>query len=118
MLKGGEIRNSWYTTMHTIVRNGRRYAYQSTWVDGRAKKTYIGTGAKAAEAARQEASDRAQESRDQQAWLMGWAKVEAASRPLDALCTQARLLLHAVMVVSGCYLHKGHEWRRRSKEHG
>ncbi len=104
--------------MHTIERNGRRYAYRSTWVDGRSKKTYVGTGAKAAAAARQEALDRAQASREQQLWLMAWAKVEAASRPLDELCAQARLLMHAVMVVSGCYLHKGHEWRRRSKDHG
>ncbi len=116
--RGGEIKKSWYKSMHTIERNGRRYAYRSTWVDGRSKKTYLGTGARAAEAARQEASDRAQEALDQQAWLLTWAKVEAASRPLDALCAQARVLMHAVMLVSGCYLHKGHEWRRRSKDHG
>ena len=116
--EGGEFTKSWYTSMHTIVRNGNRYAYRSTWVDGRCKKTYVGTGVKAAEAARKEASDRIQESREQQLWLLAWAKVEAASRPLDALCAQARLLTHAVMAISGCYLHRGHEWRRRGKDHG
>lgn len=81
-------------------------------------KTYLGTGEKVAEEVRKDALKASQESHEQQEWLMNWTKVEAASRCLDSLCAQTRLLTHAVLAISGCYLHKGHEWRRRSKHDG
>jgi len=104
--------------MHAIERNGKRYAYRSTWVEGRCKKTYVGTGVTATEAVRQDTLDRVQKSREQQVWHLEWAKVESASQPLDELCAQARLLTHAVLMISGYYLHRGHEWRRRSSYRG
>lgn len=103
--------------MHWMVRNGRRYAYKSRRVDGRIIKEYIGTGKRAEILVQQDLAARIQRGVEQQQWLCAWSKNESARQPLDALCGWSRLLTHAVLVLGGCYLHKGHEWRPRGK-HG
>lgn len=99
--------------MNWVDKNGRKYAYKARWVDGRCVKEYVGTGRRAEEAVRRDCEARVQSRAELQKELSQWSRIEAARRPLDAFCDRTKALTHAVLVLTGCYLHKGHEWRRR-----
>ncbi len=97
---------------------GKSYYYRNKWKDGKAVKEYIGRGPQAEQAAIQDAETRIQKQLDQQHWMCVMAQVETACEPLDGLITISTLLTRSVLVANGCYLHKGHEWRkRRRKQH-
>jgi hypothetical protein len=102
--------------MNLVERNGRRYAYQARWVDGRCVKEYRGAGSQAKKAARRDAEARIQRGVEQQEWLATWSRIETAQRPLDALCEQTKILTSAILVLAGFYFHKGYTWRRRSND--
>jgi|GEM_PF-1123758 len=103
--------------MYWSERDGRRYLYCSIWQEGRCIKRYVGTGEAAEQAARQHAADRLQKLQEQLEWSEVWARMEVACQPLDTFCEAARLLHHAVLLLGGFHLHKGHEWRRRVSIH-
>lgn len=100
--------------MNIVERNGRRYAYEARWVDGRCVKKYRGAGTQAENAARIDAEARIRRDVEQQEWARKWSAIESAQRPLDALCEQTKVLTSAVLVLAGFYFHKGYTWRRRS----
>ncbi len=98
--------------------NGRKYYYRCKRVDGKAVKEYVGRGPRAEQAAVQDAEARIQKMLDQQHWMCRLARIETACEPLSGLLNASTLLTRSVLVVCGYYLHKGHEWRERKRQHG
>ena len=89
---------------------GRGYYYKSVRVNGRAVKEYLGTGAKAVEAARL-----IEERRAARAALRG-VEIRLASADLihADLKEWLGVLLRAHLIRGGYYEHHG-EWRRRGR---
>lgn len=93
--------------------NGKKYFYRNQRIDGRAVKVYVGRGPKAEVTAQRDEEERRQRQRDKQYWLTTQSRIEAAGRPLEELVDAGTLLMRAILVACGFYLHKRHEWRRR-----
>lgn len=92
---------------------GRKYYYRNKRVDGRSVKEYVGGGAKGEEAALCDEQERLEQQLDRHHWLTVLTRVEIACEPCDELVRATTTLMRGVLVASGYYLHRGHEWRRR-----
>ena len=96
----------------------RFYYYRSTHECGRSIKIYLGRGAAAEEAARQDAEARRQREQRKQEWLLTWAKIKQTKQPSDEFCRTLNLVVKVVLIASGFHQHERGEWRRRSTRHG
>ncbi len=96
-----------------VKKGGRKYYYQSQRVDGKTVKIYKGPGKKGTGAERQDQERRLKQQRDQQHWETKIHQIERASAPTAELGQLATALFKAILIISGHYLHNGHEWRRR-----
>ena len=96
-------------------REGKRYYYEATWVDGEVIKRYLGSGVEAARAA-QAVEDRRRKRIADTAEVM---KMESLVSSPEQLTRDVRLLardlLHAKLFASGCY-QAAYVWRRRKRK--
>jgi hypothetical protein len=94
-------------------RRGRqRFYYRSKKQNGRVVREYIGRGARATQAA---AEDAARHAVRQQARLeqQTWEALDAQVASLDTLMT---LLSHSALLDAGYYQHHRGEWRKRRND--
>jgi len=91
----------------------KSYYYRSRRVDGQSVKEYVGRGPKGEQAAQIDAQTRLQRINDHQHWDAELHRIEAASEEITILIQVARILALAISISCDCYLHRGHEWRRR-----
>jgi len=54
---------------------------------------------------------------DQQWWERRFGELDTAQEATDTLVEVSKLMMRVVLVAQGCYLHKGHEWRKRGKKY-
>ena len=93
--------------------NNRRYYYRSRKRNGKTVKTYIGTGAKAEQAAQLDALNRAIRNTRIQSRRAAQARQKEMDEPLVKLCWLSDLLMKAALVSEGYYQHDGGQWRKR-----
>jgi len=93
----------------------KRYYYRTKRVGGRVVKTYIGRGLPGLLAAQQDQKARQRRTSDRDHWDSVLLSADAARQSTDVLLAITRLLMRAVLVAHGYYLHRGHEWRRRGR---
>ncbi len=93
--------------------NGKSYYYRNKRVDGRSVKDYVGRGSRGDKAAQLDEQERLQRQLDRQHWFATLTRLDNAEQSLDQLVYAATTLMRTVLIVSGFYLHKGHEWRNR-----
>ena len=100
-------------TMAWEQRGRKKFYYRSCRQNGRVKKTYIGSGHQAKQAAEEDLERRAvrhQEQREQHAW-------DALDKQIAALHTLVISLSHSSLVEAGFYQHHRGQWRKR-RHHG
>tara|TARA_R110002111_G_scaffold108086_1_gene166718 strand:- start:5816 stop:6124 length:309 start_codon:yes stop_codon:yes gene_type:complete len=96
-------------------KNGKqKYYYRNKRVDGKPVKEYFGCGQKAAEAELRDQERRMKKQRDEQHWESRLFQVEQATCHTTELASFVTLVHSALLITSGYYLHKGHEWRKRT----
>ncbi|QDU59565.1 hypothetical protein Pan216_03950 [Planctomycetes bacterium Pan216] len=94
--------------------NGRKYYYRNRRDEnGRAVKEYVGQGRRAVQAEREDQEARLQRLQVKQQWQTIFDELDDVNRPVKELVAINTLLMRAVLIVNGFYLHRGHEWRRR-----
>jgi hypothetical protein len=91
----------------------RLYYYRSRREGQRSVKIYVGPGVVGEEAAKRAAEARRQREQRKQEWSRTWVKIEQSRQPLDEFCRTIGMVVKAVLIVSGFYLHARSEWRRR-----
>jgi hypothetical protein len=99
--------------MALVIRGGRTYWYKSVRKGGRVTSEYRGGGEFAALAGRLEAiehEERRTRACDDKARR---ARLEAEDRPIIEMFRAVEFVARATLESRGCYLHRGHEWRRR-----
>ncbi|MDA8563845.1 hypothetical protein N9L06_05270 [Mariniblastus sp.] len=96
------------------LRRGKRYYYQSVYVDGRAVKKYVGRGDRAEELAGDVEIRAAQRKEcDDEAMAYREATKEAERQTAD-VCSMAMSLLEARLLADG-YYQASYTWRRRKR---
>lgn len=96
-------------------RNQRTYYYRSRRVGEQVVKDYVGRGPRAEAQARQDAQKRLRKLTDRHQWDQMLSQLERLRQPLLMLESQVKLLMQAILLLTGHYCHRGHEWRRRGR---
>jgi hypothetical protein len=99
--------------MALVIRGDRIYAYKSVRKGGRVTSEYCGSGECAALIGRWEAIEH--ERRRDRAYDIKARRdeLEAEDEPIIAMFRAVEIVARAYLESRGCYLHRGHEWRRR-----
>ncbi|WP_417381921.1 hypothetical protein [Gimesia sp.] len=92
----------------------KKYYYRSKRVDGKSIKEYVGRGRTATEAELFDQQQHLRKQFDQRYWDLRLCLLDRASDSTDHLFMLSTILFKAILISSGFYLHKGHEWRRRN----
>ncbi len=94
-------------------RRNRRYYYTTRWIDGAARKFYIGKGFAGELAAERVLRRQRDHAAERERLRAEKAAHDRLSRLLDELDRTAGLLARASLLVAGFHQHDRGSWRRR-----
>ncbi len=94
-------------------RGERQYAYHSQWRDGKAVKTYLGTGEVAEAATAEIGAQRLQKWQQREAQREADRRLREALRLAKCFSGKVDLLAAAVLTVAGHHRPHYRAWRRR-----
>ncbi|MBM3982006.1 MAG: hypothetical protein FJ304_17380 [Planctomycetes bacterium] len=94
------------------TRGGKEYYYRAVKINGRVVKTYVGTGAVGAEAARRDELARADRAREAVARHAERERLAEGTRLAIAVYELGKRVYAEAMTRLGCHFHNG-EWRAR-----
>lgn len=94
-------------------RNGRLYFYRTRYVAGRTVKEYVGRGPKAEQAAKEDASKRAQREACLLSKRERRREYESVQMTFTALAAECQSLVRASLLSAGYYQHARGKWRKR-----
>lgn len=96
-----------------LQQGNRRYLYTSNWRNGRAVKTYLGTGIVAAAAAAEILVQREEKRRQREAQQAAERQYQRALRLAKSYSEKVDLLLAAELTVAGYHRPHYRPWRKK-----